>query len=117
MTVTGHVEQLHQSACYQKSGTLTCATCHNPHGFPEPAQRVAHFRAACLSCHAESACKVEPEKRRREAPGDDCAKCHMPANDTEIPHVAFSHHRIGVHTAGRRAEACLLYTSPSPRDS
>ena len=35
----------------------------------------------------------------------------MPANDTEIPHVAFSHHRIGVHTAGRRAEADALWAA------
>ncbi|MCI0459631.1 MAG: hypothetical protein L0Z62_21995, partial [Gemmataceae bacterium] len=35
MTVTGHVEQLHLSRCYQASGTLTCMTCHNPHVFPE----------------------------------------------------------------------------------
>src|SRR5262249_51427449 len=29
MTVTGHVEQMHLSKCYQKSDTLTCTTCHS----------------------------------------------------------------------------------------
>ncbi len=97
MTVTGHVEQLHQSPCYQQSATLTCTTCHNPHGFPEPRDRVEHYRAACLSCHAEAACKLAPDLRRTQSPEDDCAHCHMPTGATDIPHIAFSHHRIGIH--------------------
>jgi tetratricopeptide (TPR) repeat protein len=28
---------------------------------------------------------------------DDCIACHMPRGDTEIPHFAFTHHRIGIH--------------------
>jgi tetratricopeptide (TPR) repeat protein len=28
---------------------------------------------------------------------DDCVACHMPTADTEVPHVAFSHHRVGLH--------------------
>src|SRR5262249_12111380 len=35
---------------------------------------------------------------------DDCAACHMPRGDTEIPHIAFTHHRIGIHTAQPTAE-------------
>lgn len=97
MTITGHVEQMHASRCYQKSATLTCTTCHNPHGFPAPAAAAAHYRAACLGCHAESACKVDPHVRSRQSPENSCVTCHMPTNPTDVPHVAFSHHRIGVH--------------------
>lgn len=96
MTVTGHVEQMHLSRCYQKSGTMTCTTCHAPHGEPGPANRVAFYRAACLSCHKPESCPVDPAKRAREAPGDDCAHCHMPQSPTDIPHLAFTHHRVGV---------------------
>jgi tetratricopeptide (TPR) repeat protein len=32
-------------------------------------------------------------------PADNCTACHMPRGDTDIPHVAFTHHRIGKHTS------------------
>jgi len=99
MTVTGHVEQLHQSKCHQRSDSLTCATCHNPHAVPEPAGRAAHFRGVCLTCHAEAACKSPPAARTAADPENGCVRCHMPTGATEVPHVAFSHHRIGVHPA------------------
>lgn len=95
MTVTGHVEQLRQSRCYQADEKLTCITCHDPHAAPTPEEKPAYFRAACQKCHDSSACKA-PAPQREEC-GDDCASCHMPRSSTEVVHVAFSHHRIGIH--------------------
>ena len=105
MTVVGHVEQLHLSKCYQRSDTLTCVTCHNPHAEPEPAEVVAHYRSACQNCHRAPAteCKVSDARRQKESPNNDCVHCHMPRAPTEIPHLAFTHHRIAVH--GRPAPA------------
>ena len=98
MTVTGHVEQLHRSRCYQADATLTCITCHDPHQPLAPAERVAHYRAACLACHKDEACKIAaPERVSRN--DNDCAACHMPQSPTDIPHIAFTHHRIGIHKA------------------
>ena len=97
MTVTGHVQQMHQSRCYQQSSTLTCITCHDMHARPAPAERAGHYRTACLACHADQACKVAPSQRQ-ERNANDCAACHMPHSKTEVPHVAFTHHRIGIHT-------------------
>ena len=37
------------------------------------------------------------DRRARESPANDCVHCHMPRSPTEIPHLAFTHHRIGVH--------------------
>ncbi len=97
MTVVGHVEQMHLSRCYQASDTLTCRTCHDPHAEPPAAQRVAYYRAKCIACHAPDRCTADPARRARESPADDCMQCHMPRSNTDIPHLAFTHHRIAVH--------------------
>jgi predicted CXXCH cytochrome family protein len=98
MTVVGHVEQMHLSRCYQRSSTFSCLTCHDPHGEPEPSDRVAHYRAVCLNCHRPDQCTVEPAHRAKECPDNNCVQCHMPRSRTEVPHVAFTHHRVGIHT-------------------
>src|SRR5262249_2971455 len=102
MTVVGHVEQMHLSRCYQNSKTLSCLTCHNPHDEPTPRERVKHYRGVCLECHKPAACRETDA--RRQAKADSCIHCHMPTSPTEIPHLAFTHHRIGVHKAGADKE-------------
>jgi predicted CXXCH cytochrome family protein len=97
MTVVGHVEQMHQSACYKRSDDLTCLTCHNPHDEPPPAARVDYYQSICLTCHQAGDCQVDPARRSRESPDNDCVRCHMPSSPTDIPHLAFTHHRIGIH--------------------
>jgi hypothetical protein len=97
MTVVGHVEQLRQSRCYEKSPGLTCVSCHDPHARSKPADPVAFYRQKCLDCHADKPCSLPLEPRLKQNPADSCAACHMPKGDTDIPHVAFTHHRIGRH--------------------
>jgi hypothetical protein len=107
MTVVGHVEQLAESACYRQSPRLTCITCHNPHIPVPPAQRIDHYRSICTSCHGDEGCKL-PLAERREKSADDCTACHMPHAATEVPHIAFTHHHIGIHPLkGRRANAAV----------
>jgi hypothetical protein len=103
MTVVGHVEQMHLSRCFQSSDTFTCLTCHNPHDEPRAADRDQHYRTICLTCHQADACQADPQ-RRDQAGADSCVVCHMPRSDTEIPHLAFTHHRIAVHDKPPRAE-------------
>jgi len=94
MTVVGHMEQLRQSACYQKSHDLTCVSCHDPHQSKELKDKTSFYREKCLSCHTTQPCKLaESERLKKEK--DNCMTCHMPHSDTEIPHIAFTHHRIG----------------------
>ena len=99
MTVVGHVEQLRLSACYQKSNELTCVTCHPPHRREKPKDLMAFHRQKCLDCHATKPCGLDEARRLKKDPTDNCVACHMPRGDTEIPHIAFTHHRIGRHEA------------------
>jgi predicted CXXCH cytochrome family protein len=94
MTVTGHVTQLHQSACFQRSKEMTCLTCHAPHSPSKPKDLTTFYRDKCLSCHTEKACGVEVTLRRAKDAADNCLTCHMPRGDTEMPHITFTNHRI-----------------------
>ena len=96
MTVVGHVEQMAASACYRGSETLTCVTCHNPHAPVSAADKVEYYRSACMKCHESQGCKL-PLSMREEKSQDDCTHCHMPKAATEVPHLAFTHHRVAIH--------------------
>lgn len=99
MTVVGHVEQLHRSRCYQMSDSLTCITCHNPHSELNEEQTVQHYRKVCLNCHeTKKPCKEKIAVRHKTTPKDYCIHCHMPNSPTELPHLAFTHHRIAIHS-------------------
>jgi predicted CXXCH cytochrome family protein len=99
MTVVGHFEQLRQSACYQKSSDMSCVTCHDPHVRQKPKDLTTFYRDKCLKCHTVEACVLELGQRLKKDPTDNCKACHMPRGGTEIPHVAFTHHRIGRHSS------------------
>lgn len=103
MTVVGHGQQMQLSRCYQESETMTCTTCHNPHRPVEAAERAAYYRQKCLDCHAVDSCGLpEPTRLERQA-DDNCVTCHMPVTDTDIPHFAFTHHRVGIHSGASAA--------------
>jgi hypothetical protein len=108
MTVVGHIEQLRRSACYQKSPDLSCITCHDPHAREKPRDVAAFYRQKCLSCHQTQSCSLPPAERLKKDAADNCMKCHMPRGDTDIPHIAFTHHRIGRHPARRAPETGAL---------
>lgn len=85
------VEQFQSSKCRRVSGDgMSCVNCHDPHGSPAPAQRVAFYRAKCLTCHSAPAFA---STHHPENP--DCTGCHMPRSTAQnIPHVAWTDHRI-----------------------
>ena len=95
MEVVGHVEQLRMSRCYQADQRLSCLTCHSAHNSGTPT--TASYRQTCVECHSEEACRAEPAARFAVDVQDNCVHCHMPRSPTEIPHFAFTHHRIGIH--------------------
>ena len=97
-----HVEQMVASACFAKSTDdpatgarkLGCVSCHDPHRHETVAERVGHYRARCLNCHATGTPCSESEPKRRQANADSCIDCHMPRYATDVTHAASTNHRI-----------------------
>jgi len=93
--IAAQADRLMKSACYQKSGSMTCTTCHDPHQSPKRAG-VAHFNETCRSCHAgveaQTMCSVQLKPGEN---AEDCVRCHMKVGETsDIPHVRFTDHFI-----------------------
>lgn len=95
-TFSNHFDQMWKSDCYIQSTTLTCITCHDPHGGAIPEDKVSHFRKLCLDCHGDIDCEV-PHDRRVERNANDCADCHMPHRPSDVPHTSTTNHRIAVY--------------------
>jgi hypothetical protein len=87
---------LELSKCYQAShGRLTCSTCHSVHHAPKAADERTAYRAACLGCHAVTACTLKPEDPKRVEAKDDCIECHMEKRPVAgIAHSNDTKHRI-----------------------
>jgi len=108
--VANQVKYLRQSKCFQKSDTLTCTTCHNPHR-PKQTGPAESGRSSCLKCHSPAHCAEQ--QRLPEAVRGNCVGCHMPKRDkiqvsfdTEddeyVPPVKAYEHRIGIYPAARQ---------------
>ncbi len=97
MKVVGHVDQMHASRCYQQNENMTCTMCHDMHATEADQPKARFFRQNCLTCHTVDGCGPTATQRAIREPGDNCTKCHMPQVPTAIPHIAFTHHRIGIH--------------------
>lgn len=95
--MASHVERLKQSKCYVQSKTLSCLTCHNPHVSVRETPS-NHFNRVCQSCHPNG-CKLPPSSRGADPA--HCVHCHMPKSaSVDIPHVAITDHKIGIHQGG-----------------
>lgn len=89
--IASQADRLRKSACFQKSGTLTCTTCHDPHESPRLSGR-EEFNGTCRGCHNSPG---EVQCGMAAAPAQDCVGCHMKAGGTrDIPHVHFTDHYI-----------------------
>ncbi|HKV13037.1 MAG TPA: tetratricopeptide repeat protein [Thermoanaerobaculia bacterium] len=102
--INHHPYRLRQSRCFTESGgALSCLTCHDPHQRVPEKQKAAHYRAACLTCHAQDG--------PHTAEASDCASCHMPKRRTQdVVHVVMTDHLIQRKPGGPELLAPLSET-------
>jgi len=119
LRATSQFEALAESGCKKKSGdALSCTTCHDPHLSVSPENRVAYFRAKCVSCHGE---KFAAKHHKNQL---DCTSCHMPASQSsDVAHTQVTDHRIPRHpqppaaaAAQPTASAALPTLVPFPNE-
>jgi hypothetical protein len=67
--------RLARSRCYEESGTLTCADCHNPHRHERGNLKL--FAERCAKCHAAGDCRLIAKTGAELQ--DRCVECHMPS--------------------------------------
>lgn len=95
--INHHAHRLRQSACFaRKPEALACITCHDPHRRIPAAEKVEHYRRACLTCHEEASCsRPLPHVDPTPASARNCAGCHMPRRRAQdVVHVVMTDHRI-----------------------
>jgi hypothetical protein len=108
--IVGHVEQMHLSACFKKSGgKFGCTSCHDPHSVPPREEKIAFYRQRCLACHGAGpevdkmsvqapACSLPRAERTAKDPRDNCLLCHMKSSgSSNATHLAVTDHRVPRH--------------------
>lgn len=113
-----HYYEMSMSQCFRSSaGQLRCATCHDPHIQPTPAEAPAYFNQKCMECHASHTCTQSLEARRKTTPVDNCIGCHMPQRDVpETAHTSLTNHRIIARPGEPWPDAAFQQTTPSLPD-
>jgi hypothetical protein len=76
-------QSLAASKCFLKSKSLTCVSCHNPHGDENSSLQV--FSAKCIACHTSPAHLSEATVHisQKEITAN-CIDCHMPIKPSQI---------------------------------
>ena len=124
--INHHPYRLEQSRCFTASQgaesqeRMSCLTCHDPHRKVQPAERVAHYRAACLGCHEVDACRLEEMAGSVATPAvaaDDCVACHMQERrPQDVVRVTMTDHLIRRRPGGPELLAPLEERDPDIED-
>jgi predicted CXXCH cytochrome family protein len=99
---TGHKNRMQgndfvQSLMYARG--VTCFSCHDAHGTPNPALLRAPAATVCLTCHAANG-RYGPHAPTIEAhthhaagsPGSQCVACHMPLIEQTVANINVASH-------------------------
>lgn len=110
--INHHPYRLRMSRCFTESnGALNCLTCHDPHQKVPEADRIAHYRTACLTCHVFDDCDTAAMQVESSSLDNvDCLSCHMVQRRTQdVINVALTDHLI------RREPPATDLTRPANR--
>jgi len=94
-----------------REGKVTCTSCHNPHGSPNPSQlNQATVNENCLSCHTE---RRGPFLWEHPPVMENCANCHEPhgSNNPQLLKVRMPRVCDSCHVTSRHP------TQPQPLQS
>ena len=101
-----------------REGKLTCTSCHNPHGTPNPAQlKQTSVNENCYTCHTE---RRGPFLYEHPPAFDSCTNCHEPhgtVNDRLLkvtdPRVCTQCHMITGHPVTPRGKNSVFFFNRS----
>ena len=101
-----------------REGKLTCTSCHNPHGTPNPAQlKQTSVNENCYTCHTE---RRGPFLYEHPPTVDSCTNCHEPhgtVNDRLLkvtdPRMCTQCHMITGHPVTPRGKNSVFFFNRS----
>ena len=75
-----HAQLMKQSACYIKSNSMTCNSCHNTHEDLNGSLKI--YSERCISCHQTT--KHSQAVQKKGILKDNCIDCHMPNQPSKL---------------------------------
>ncbi|HYF32946.1 MAG TPA: multiheme c-type cytochrome [Chitinophagaceae bacterium] len=72
---------LSQSACFIKTNSLDCSTCHNPH--TDAGNNLKMYSTICANCHTSVAHSFAADAVAEQQLKNNCIDCHMPSQPSQ----------------------------------
>lgn len=102
---------LAQSKCFEKSETMDCMTCHNPHA--NASNNLASYSKICMSCHQGIQHNANTVKTTSAIVlANNCVECHMPktmsnaikfqASNKKISNYILRTHKIAIYPINKK---------------